>query len=95
MFALGLVSGVVVTFIGFVVVMAPRHWDWYQQNKELEKKLRHATEERDHYMDMAYPPEWGPVQSHEDRIKPTRRTFDDVDPGPIEHRFDDIMDGGK
>ena len=34
MFALGLISGVVVTFIGFVVVMAPKHWEWYQENRD-------------------------------------------------------------
>ena len=96
LFALGLLSGVVVTFVGFVVVMAPKHWDWYQQLKEQAETIRKLAEERDHYKSMSYPSEWGPVEQFEDRIIPAKSVpYDDVDAGPIEHRFDDILDGGK
>ena len=96
MFALGLISGVVVTFIGFVVVMAPKHWEWYQENRDLTKQLRVAIERGNHYKAVAKPSEWGPVEQFKERIIPAKPVpYEDVDAGPIEHRFDDIMDGGK
>ena len=95
MFALGLLSGVVVTFVGFVIVMAPKHWEWWQENVELKKALTKAIDRGDHYKQLSTPNQWGPVDQHEARIVAKPRTYPDVDAGPIEHRFDDIMDGGK
>ena len=96
MFTLGMVAGAAIALIGFVAFMAPKHWDWYQQNVELTRSLRLALEEAAHYKSMSYPSEWGPVAQHEARIVPKRHAWEghDVDAGPIEFRFDDILDGG-
>ena len=93
---IGAVAGALVTFVGFAVVMAPRHWEWYHQSVEDKETIRKLAEERDHYKNMSYPTEWGPVEQFKERIIPVRDVpYDDVDSGPIEHRFDDILDGAK
>lgn len=89
--ATAVVSALVV-FVVFAAVMAPRHWEWYQENKRLTEQLRIRTEERDHYKQLVAPFKWGP-QPDEVKIKTPIYGDTNFDPGPIEHRFDDIMDG--
>ena len=100
MFVLGLVLGTVVTFIGFVAVMAPRHWEWYHENIDLRKQLKVAVDRAAHYQALSTPNQWGPVEQHEARIvpKPPRPydeyAFDGMTGNDIMHKFDDILDGG-
>ena len=96
-FALGMVAGVAIALVAFVAYMAPKHWEWYMENVTLKESLRKAIERGDHYKHMTKPTEWGPVDQHEARIVKKARIYGDsnFDHGPIEHRFDDIMDGGK
>ena len=96
-YVIGAIFGVLVTFIGFVVVMAPRHWEWYQENIKLKAALKSATEERDHYKNLVSPIQWGPQELHEARIIKRRedkvRAYDGVtlEPGEaIDFVFDDI-----
>ncbi len=94
-FVLGMVAGVAIALVGFVAYMAPKHWQWYMENVTLKESLRKAIERGDHYKHMTKPTEWGPVDQHESRIVKKPRTYPDTSQGPIEHRFDDILDGGK
>ena len=95
MFVLGMVAGATIALVGFVAYMAPKHWDWYHQNIDLRSQLRVAVERAAHYQHLATPNQWGPIEQHEARIVTTPKVYPDVDAGPIEHRFDDILDGGK
>jgi hypothetical protein len=73
--------------------MAPKHWDWYHQNKAQAETIRKLAEERDHYKSMSYPNRWGPVEQHESRIKPKAPPYQGVtlEPGEaIDFVFDDI-----
>jgi len=97
-FALGMVAGSVLSFVVWVAYFGPKHWEWYQRHKEDQATIKRLAEERDHYKHLANPSDWGTVQEHEARIVPKKSTLwddEDVSAGPIEHRFDDIMDGGK
>ena len=95
-YVIGAVLGVRVTFIGFVIVMAPRHWEWYQENIDLRSQLKVAVERAAHYQQLATPNQWGPVEQHEARIvtKPTP-PYQGVtlEPGEsIDFVFDDIRE---
>ena len=95
-YVIGGVIGVVVTFIGFVVVMAPVHWENYHECKELKEDNRLLVEERDHYMNLVRPNEWGPQAQFEARVVPVNelpydKTFQYAD--NVVYRFDDIKGG--
>ena len=93
--ATAVIAGLAV-FIGFVVVMAPRHWEVYHENIKLTEQLRQRTEERDHYKSLVRPNEWGTVAQHEAGIKPKKdKVWVDVEQGDIHFQFDDIKDGGE
>ena len=94
MFVLGMVAGAAIALVAFVAYMAPKHWDWYQQNVTLKESLRKAIERGDHYKSLTNSIEWGP-QPATVKIKTPIYGDSNFDPGPIEHRFDDIMDGDK
>ncbi len=95
------VLSALVEFIGFVIVMAPKHWEWYQENKDLKRALVEAIAERDHYKNLTSPIQWGPAALHEARIQTRKEkkvvAWDGVtlQPGEaIDFVFDDIKDGG-
>ena len=93
MLMLGVVLGALVTFIAFVIVMAPKHWEWYHENVQLKKDLKVALEQAAHYKNLVKPSEWGPVDQHEARIIKKERPYDGVtlEPGQaIDFVFDDI-----
>ena len=97
-FVLGMVAGAAIALVAFVAYMAPKHWDWYHENVDLRSQLKVAVERAAHFQALSTPNQWGPVEQFKARIVPTVETpwVDvDVDAGPIEHRFDDILDGGK
>ena len=90
------VMGGLAVFIGFVVVMAPRHWELYHENLDLRSQLKVAVERAAHYQNLVKPSEWGAQEQKEARIiKP--RPYDGVtlEPGEaIDFVFDDIKHGG-
>jgi len=95
-YIIGAIAGSLVTFVVFAAYMAPKHWEWYHDLKYTKEQLRIRTEERDHYKQLAAPSDWGTQPDYEPRIiSPKRNAWDDVEvkPGPIEHRFDDILEG--
>jgi len=93
-FALGMAAGALITFVVFSAFMAPKHWDWYHDLKHTKEQLRIRTEEREHYKQLVSPTQWGPPDEHEARIVKRVRLSPPADKGAIEHRFDDILDGG-
>ena len=93
MLIIGMVIGVLITFIGFVAVMAPKHWDWYQQNTDLRSQLKVAVERAAHYQALSTPNQWGPVEQHEARIVKKEPPYQGItlEPGEsIDFVFDDI-----
>ena len=95
-FVLGMVAGGAVVLVVFVAYMGPKHWEWHQENLDLREQLRVAVERAAHFQNVATPNQWGPVEQFKERIIPVRDVpYDDVVSGPIEHRFDDILDGGE
>ena len=94
--ATAVIAGLAV-FIGFVVVMAPRHWEMYHENIDLKAALTNVGEERDHYKNLVKPSEWGAEAQREARIVKTQ-PWDDYEAyttGEVEHVFDDIKNGGE
>lgn len=94
-YVIGAVFGVLVTFIGFVIVMAPRHWEWYQENVELKKALVKAIARGDHYKHVATPNQWGTAAQHEARIVAKEPPYQGItlQPGQaIDFVFDDIRE---
>ena len=95
-FFIGMAFGAITAMVVFVAYMAPKHWDWYQQNVELKNTLGVVTEERDHYKNLIRPNEWGPVAQHEARIVRKPKEFPDVgSAGDVSFTFDDIKNGGE
>ena len=89
-------TGAFIAFVVMVAYMAPKHWEWYHQNVNLQASLRNAAAERDHYKNLIRPNEWGPVAQHEARIVKTPPYQGiELKPGEsIDFVFDDIKDGG-
>jgi len=98
-FLLGMVAGASITFVAFVAYMAPKHWDWYQQNIDLRSLLKVAVERAAHYQHLVSPIEWGPREQHESRIIHTKDVPWEgvtIEPGEsVDFVFDDIKDGGE
>ena len=95
MFVLGMVAGASIALVGFVAYMAPKHWDWYQQNVDLRSQLKVAVERAAHYQALATPNQWGPVEQHEARIVAKAPPYQGVtlEPGEsIDFVFDDIRE---
>ncbi len=92
----GMAIGAIIALVVFVAYMAPKHWEWYQENVTLKCRLTEVTEERDHYKNLIRPNEWGAVAQHEARIVRTPKEFPYVtEIGDVEFTFDDIKDGGE
>ncbi len=96
-FIAGMAIGAIIAMVVFVAYMAPKHWEWYQENVDLKRALVYATEARDHYKNLVRPNEWGAVAQHEARIVPKERPwgFGLSPQGDVEFTFDDIKDGGE
>ena len=95
-FLLGMIAGGSVTFVVFVAYMAPKHWQWWEENVDLRKQLKVAVDRAAHYQALSTPNQWGPVEQHEARIitKPTP-PYQGVtlEPGEsIDFVFDDIRE---
>lgn len=91
----GMVAGAVIALVVFVAYMAPKHWEWYQENIDLRAALVDATEARDHYKNLVRPNDWGAAAQHEARIVRKPKPYDTgSSAGEVSFRFDDIKDGG-
>lgn len=95
LFFLGFAVGAVGMFVAFVAVMAPKHWDMYHKNIELQESLDVVSTDRDHYKNLVRPNEWGLAAQHEARIVPRPKPWSEEPPqGEVEFYIDDIRDGG-
>jgi hypothetical protein len=98
-YIIGGTIGVVMTFMGFVVVMAPIHWENYHEVKRLKEDNRMLVEERDHYMNLVRPNEWGSQAQYESRVVPVKElpyeAVMDTQKGAVEYLFDDIKEGAE
>jgi len=97
-FIAGMIVGAIIALVVFVAYMAPKHWDWYQQNIDLRSQLRVAVERAAHYQNLVRPNEWGPREQFDARIVPVKNmpwdSATDVNPGGLMYEFDDIKNGG-